>query len=192
MCSCLFRKGMAADSTAFILGFSAKTNYRLMTEVAISGEYLAPEVNGLFGDGAILSNLLCRTGCLYRNRRRRMTMPNDDLIYRDAAIAEIEEYIDEYSELDLKTGYHNLKWCAMEEAKDVLLTLPAVDAEPVRHGTWERKSCVKGKQYDPTTDYWAYAHRCSECDKVSYFPNDIQDKWCRHCGAKMDGDGNAR
>ena len=61
----------------------------------------------------------------------------------------------------------------------------------VRHGTWDRKSCVNGKQYDPTTDYWAYAHRCSECDKVSYFPNDIPDKWCRHCGAKMDGDGDA-
>lgn len=59
------------------------------------------------------------------------TMPNNDLISRAAAIAEIEEYIDEYSELDIETGYHNLKWCAMEEAKDVLLTLPAVDAVPV-------------------------------------------------------------
>lgn len=76
------------------------------------------------------------------------------------------------------------------DANDIM-RFPTVDAEPVRHGTWERKSCVKGKQYDPTTDYWAYAHRCSECDKVSYFPNDIPDKWCRHCGAKMDGDGDA-
>lgn len=67
-----------------------------------------------------------------------------------------------------------------------------IDAEPVVHGRWDRKSCVNGKQYDPTTDYWAYAHRCSECDKVSYFPNNIPDKWCRRCGAKMDGDGNAR
>lgn len=55
----------------------------------------------------------------------------DDLISRAAAIAEIEEYIEEYSELEPETGYHNLKWCAMEEAKDVLSMLPAVDAVPV-------------------------------------------------------------
>lgn len=52
----------------------------------------------------------------------------NDLISRAAAIAEIEEYIEEYSELEPETGYHNLKWCAMEEAKDVLSMLPAVDA----------------------------------------------------------------
>ena len=54
-----------------------------------------------------------------------------DLISRAAAIAEIEEYIEEYSELEPETGYHNLKWCAMVEAKDVLSMLPAVDAAPV-------------------------------------------------------------
>ena len=93
----------------------------------------------------------------------------NDLISRAAAIAEIEEYIDEYSELDLITGYHNLKWWAMEEAKDVLLTLPAVDTVPVvrcrscRHyntaccsegcgwcenrnlGTWDEWYCADGE-----------------------------------------------
>ena len=54
-----------------------------------------------------------------------------DLISRKAAIAEIEEYIEEYSELEPETGFHSLKWCAMEEAKDTLLMLPAVDAIPV-------------------------------------------------------------
>lgn len=53
-----------------------------------------------------------------------------ELISRAAAIAEIEEYIEEYSDLD-ENGYHNLKWCAMEEARDVLSMLPAVDAVPV-------------------------------------------------------------
>ena len=65
----------------------------------------------------------------------------DDLISRAAAIAEIEEYIEEYSELEPETGYHNLKWCAMEEAKDVLSTLPAVDAIPVEwiKARWRNK-----------------------------------------------------
>lgn len=52
-------------------------------------------------------------------------------ISRVAAIAKIDEYIEEYSDLEPETGYHNLKWCAMEEAKDVLSMLPAVDAIPV-------------------------------------------------------------
>lgn len=58
-------------------------------------------------------------------------MTNNDLISRAAAIAEIDEYIEEYSELEPETGYHNLKWCAMFEAKEVLTMLPAVDAVPV-------------------------------------------------------------
>ena len=67
-----------------------------------------------------------------------MNNPND-LISRAAAIAEIEEYIEEYSELEPETGYHNLKWCAMEEAKDVLSMLPSVDAVPVE---WLRNLCT--------------------------------------------------
>lgn len=49
----------------------------------------------------------------------------DDLISRSAAIAEIEDYIEEYSDVDPETGLHNPKWCAMVEAKDVLVKLPA-------------------------------------------------------------------
>ena len=64
----------------------------------------------------------------------------NDLISRGAAIAEIEEYIEEYSELEPETGYHNLKWCAMEEAKDVLSMLPSVDAIPME---WLRGKMTK-------------------------------------------------
>lgn len=59
-----------------------------------------------------------------------------DLVSRAEAIAEIENYIEEYSELEPDTGYHNLKWCAMEEAKYALTMLPVVDAVPV---TWLKK-----------------------------------------------------
>ena len=50
---------------------------------------------------------------------------DEDLISRAAAIAEIEDYIEEYSDVDPETGLHNPKWCAMEEAKDILVKLPA-------------------------------------------------------------------
>ena len=98
-----------------------------------------------------------------------------DLISRAAAIDEIEEYLEEYSELEPETGYHNLKWCAMEEAHDVLLALPAVDAVPVVHGRW-----VKRKTWDKSV--------CSNCS----FENAEMTKFCPECGAKMDGGkGNA-
>lgn len=52
------------------------------------------------------------------------------LIDADAVLAEITDYLDEYSEVD-GSGLHNPKWCAMEEAKDVILNASTVDAVPV-------------------------------------------------------------
>lgn len=97
----------------------------------------------------------------------------DNLISRAAAIAEIEEYIEEYSELEPETGYHNLKWCAMEEAKDVLLMLPAVDAVPVVHGQWTYFNCVGIGRY-----------QCNEC--LHWVDAGTDRNYCPNCGAKMD------
>lgn len=40
-------------------------------------------------------------------------------------IDEIEEYIEEYSDVD-ENGYHNLKWCAMMEALEVIKQQPKI------------------------------------------------------------------
>ena len=61
-----------------------------------------------------------------------MTTTNDDLIWRAAAIAEVEEYLQEFdsciSEPDLKLdGYRNGLQVAIQELK----ALTAVDAVPV-------------------------------------------------------------
>ncbi len=40
-------------------------------------------------------------------------------------IAEIREYIDEYKELDMQ-GMHNLKWCAMMDALELVESQPKV------------------------------------------------------------------
>ena len=103
----------------------------------------------------------------------------DGLISRAAAISEIEEYIEEYSELEPETGYHNLKWCAMEEAKDVLLMLPAVDAAPVVHAKWihlDQRGCA------------TISGKCSCCGwEAHYYEDDVADMpYCPNCGAKMD------
>ena len=111
----------------------------------------------------------------------------DDLISRKAAIAEIEEYIEEYSELEPETGYHNLKWCAMEEAKEVLSMLPAVDAVPVVHARWgiaRFEKTYTGYTNAIITKEFIY-HVCSACGK------DVDGalfNYCPNCGAKMDGE----
>lgn len=112
---------------------------------------------------------------LCNHYKRGMSMKNDDLISRAAAIAEIDEYIEEYSELEPETGYHNLKWCAMSEAKDVLTMLPAVNAALVRHGHWID---------------WKDEHQCSECREttiVDYYVWSVEKfNFCPYCGANMD------
>ena len=84
----------------------------------------------------------------------------------DTVLAEIMDFIDEYSEVD-ESGLHNPKWCAMEEAKDVILNAPTMDAVPVVHGHWiiYPDVCV-----------------CSECNEQS--PGIF--KYCPNCGAIMD------
>lgn len=67
------------------------------------------------------------------------------LIDADPVLAEIMDFIDEYSEVD-GSGLHNPKWCAMEEAKDVILNAPAMDAVPVVQckdcENWSYQECV--------------------------------------------------
>ncbi len=74
-----------------------------------------------------------------------------DTISRSAAIAEIEEYIEEYSELD-RNGLHILKWCAMEEAKMVLEKAPDVDAVRVIRCK-DCGHCFELAATDPLTPY---------------------------------------
>lgn len=53
--------------------------------------------------------------------------------------------------------------CLVEDA-------PTVDAVPVKHGRWKGRATG--------------LFRCSECDGLSPY----QFKYCRECGAKMDGE----
>lgn len=47
------------------------------------------------------------------------------LIDADKLILRIEEYIEEYSDVDAD-GYHNLKWCAMVESEMAINDAPTV------------------------------------------------------------------
>lgn len=54
-----------------------------------------------------------------------------DLISRQDTIDRINEYIEEYSEID-SDGNHSEKWCAMQEAKMTIENMPSAQPEIIR------------------------------------------------------------
>lgn len=61
---------------------------------------------------------------------------------------------------------------------NIISNAPTIDAEPVRHGHWIEYEDNKRECY------------CSECDFPAglddYGYHNMQDPYCRFCGAKMD------
>lgn len=71
-------------------------------------------------------------------------------------------------------------------SKDVrrLLSIPAADVEPVRHGRWiEYTKVIIPDPYNK----WEQAWKCSECGFDDGF---VAYNYCPNCGAKMDGEEN--
>ena len=69
-------------------------------------------------------------------------------------------------------------------AAHMLEMLPAVDAKPVRHGTWEMCRATIKKDFVTFTGTYP---TCSLCGHVEYGV-DKSTPYCPGCGAKMDGD----
>ena len=92
----------------------------------------------------------------------------DDLISRAGALDAID---------GMKPMRGNMEQLAMKAlCWAAVKSIPAVDAVPVRHGHWiYKRGC------------WA---ECSEChhDFNDVYDLENSDHYCRHCGAKMDGD----
>ena len=63
-----------------------------------------------------------------------------------------------------------------EAAQNLIDKQPTADVEPVRHGHW-----IEKVEEIMTDLFLVYA--CSECGVESH----RQEKYCPHCGAKMDG-----
>lgn len=67
-----------------------------------------------------------------------------------------------------------LKRMVFEPDYEVVLMAPKVDAAPVRHGRWIYHNAI------PAT--------CSVCGfSCGMYDDDSSDRYCSHCGAKMDG-----
>lgn len=106
----------------------------------------------------------------------------DDLISRQEAIEKINERARET--FTIASGYEYYLGALHDVAYD-LRQMPTIDAVPVKHGEWIRKS--------PTAWMWtcscckkddAYAYSAGE----SFEPDVLQDLFCPNCGASMDGE----
>lgn len=103
---------------------------------------------------------------------------NNDLISRSALL---ENYglknAMKYGNETVEQQHNSYSTLMLYEIADMIEDAPAVDAEPVRHGRWE-----KAPQF-------TFMLRCSECKDV-YVEDDwlVGHKWryCPGCGAKMD------
>lgn len=71
----------------------------------------------------------------------------------------------------------------LKAVREFVQALPAVDAEPVRRGTW--KMCRSTLKTDFATITGTYP-TCSLCGYVEYGV-DKSTPYCPGCGAKMDG-----
>ena len=78
---------------------------------------------------------------------------------------------------ELFKEFENHAWeynTGREEAENILLRFPTVDAEPVRHGKW----------IDTREDLYP---RCSVCGELSIDATHTnKGMYCSSCGAKMD------
>ena len=83
-----------------------------------------------------------------------------DYIDRQAVMAELEK------EVELADD-----WKTAHEIANVVKYFPSADAQPVRHGHWEKI----GK---PT---WWGLYECSECHKTC----SVDHTYCPHCGSIM-------
>lgn len=67
----------------------------------------------------------------------------------------------------------------IESAIAQLKKAPTIEAEPVRHGRWERTSVLVGCMK------WEYFYECTACGRSG---ENYKTHYCPNCGAKMDGD----
>lgn len=75
---------------------------------------------------------------------------------------------------------HNGDIISSEEVEQAIKDAPTVDAVEVVHGHWEK-----------TIDNCTVMHKCSVCGArvvKGFYEYENPNRYCYHCGAKMDGD----
>ena len=106
-----------------------------------------------------------------------------DLISRNAMLEELDECEKPVRKLTSNVDDEDEMTVSLSAVRKFVNNQPAVDAEPVRHGTW--KMCRKTLKRNFATLTGTYP-TCSLCGHVE-FGVDKSTPYCPNCGAKMDG-----
>ena len=82
------------------------------------------------------------------------------------------------------------------EVRLALDNAPTVDAEPVRHGAWERMEVIYPEENKNAVPGAIASMFCPVCkrwhNEVYFYGNPIERvNYCNHCGAKMDANKDA-
>lgn len=120
---------------------------------------------------------------LYRIEAEKERM-SKDLISREAAVSLIREKADGYKASHFVSSHEHIKVREMTlDCAVKIENLPAVDAEPVRHGYWIAKTHIDGE----------VTHECSYCGEEAINYDDHYGgitseptDYCPYCGTKMD------
>ncbi len=93
----------------------------------------------------------------------------------DADALEKEMYHKSFEVDDGRNKWHSGLWIRYKIFEEAIRDAPTVDAEPVRHGKWEKTSCK-----------WV-TYECSECgektdETIMGLPRYV---YCPMCGARM-------
>ena len=102
-----------------------------------------------------------------------------DLISRDAVI----KILNNSRSIRARDGAGGV-WIDLMDAIGEIERVPAVEAEPVRHGTWEMRRSTLKTEFATLTGTYPTCSLCGhvECGVEKSTP------YCPGCGAKMDGD----
>ena len=106
-----------------------------------------------------------------------MTM--DDLISRDAVIKILN---DGGSSIRTMLGGVSGIWINLMDAIGEIERVPAVEAEPVRHGTWEMRRATLKTDFATLTGTYPTCNLCGHVESAV----DKTTPYCPICGAKMD------
>ena len=98
---------------------------------------------------------------------------------------ELVEWLKRIPLKDLSDGLGLCRIIMEEDFNRAIRTIPdgtIVDLEPVVHVRWEEKGYVCGES----------KFECSACHKTEWRTSIGHFRWCPFCGAKMDGDDDAK
>ena len=111
-----------------------------------------------------------------------MRMIDADALIKSAELFEVKAYA--------RGSGRSIVHFAKALLSNEIAKAPTIEAEPVRHGRWERYCDDKFMGYgaDGKIKYRkVYTYECDNCRHGTA----VKTNYCPNCGAKMDGDSHA-